>query len=1061
MVNYLEQLPGFRNIIFFTGIIFVTYFISFGGAIAADFNAVTDGHRHYDARISFNQGLSQSFTQPQKQQIAKMLKKIPGAVYAIDNTTGGMRSLSSHTGFLSGPKSGLKPSSAAKDFLKSNVALLGMKSQDLSSYKITDEVYSKVSGITHIYMRQTHQGLPVYNDQIQVNVSRNQRVISVNNAAVSNLASSVNAVKPTIDIATAVTKAAQQLSISLSNSPKILKQASGAQQISTVEKSGISLETIQGRLMWLPIRKGMLRLVWNFQVYTLDQQHAYDYTVDAESGKIWTRFDWIASDQYRVYAMPAESPNHTTPLPPGDGRKLVSNPANSNASPFKWHDTNGTTGAEFTSTRGNNVHAYADVNADNSPDAGSSPSGGSSLNFDFPINLNRPPSSYSDAAVTNLFYWNNIIHDVQYQYGFDEAAGNFQTNNYDKGGLGGDAVRAEARDGSGTNNANFLTPNDGSAPRMQMFLWDRTSPERDGDLDNGIIIHEYGHGISTRLVGGPSNVNCLTNRQQPGEGLSDWWSLAYTAKTGDSGSDPRGIGTYAFGQPVTGSGIRTQRYSTDPAVNTWTYESINGMRVPHGVGSVWAQAAWEVYWALVDHWGFDPNLYNAQGSAGNQRMMLYVNEGLKNTACNPTFTQVRDGIIDAAKVIHGGEDVCRIWTAFAAFGLGTDAVSGGSDSTSPTNGFAVPATCQTIDPTPPTTAVYDSSLKAPKCSSVGNSCTSENLLRGRDGKGAEPNQPNTISNSCGDGTSGDFHDDESIDRLGVSTLDGSNFAAGKPVRIDIKIWAWSSPSQDHLDLYYAADANNPNWIFIQSITPTESGEQTLSETYTLPQGKLQAVRANFRYQQSRSSCSSGNYDDHDDLIFAVNSDDEPDPNPDPEPGSTVFSDDFETDKGWRVNPFDTDTAIRGQWERGNPEATSSNGPKQLGTTVSGVNDLVTGRLAGTSVGSHDIDRGITSIQSPIINLPSTGNINLSFHYYFAYVNSSSDDLFRVKVVGNTTSTVFEKRASSDNVDGSWTPVSVSLNAFAGQAIRILIEAADLGRGSIVEAGIDDIKVIKN
>ena len=147
------------------------------------------------------------------------------------------------------------------------------------------------------------------------------------------------------------------------------------------------------------------------------------------------------------------------------------------------------------------------------------------------------------------------------------------------------------------------------------------------------------------------------------------------------------MGTYALGQPTSGLGIRTQRYSTDPAVNTWTYASINGMAVPHGVGSVWAQGAWEVYWKLVDKWGFDPNFYNAQGSAGNQRAMLYVVEGLKNTACNPTFTQIRDGIIAAAMSNHGGEDVCRMWEAFAAYGLGTNAVSGGANSTAPINGF--------------------------------------------------------------------------------------------------------------------------------------------------------------------------------------------------------------------------------------------------------------------------------------------------------------------------------------------------------------------------------------
>jgi hypothetical protein len=118
------------------------------------------------------------------------------------------------------------------------------------------------------------------------------------------------------------------------------------------------------------------------------------------------------------------------------------------------------------------------------------------------------------------------------------------------------------------------------------------------------------------------------------------------------------------------------------------------MAVPHGVGSVWAQGAWEVYWKLVDAHGFSTDLYNAAGDAGNQRAMLYVNEGLKNTACNPTFTQIRDGIIQAAADNHGGEDVCRMWEAFAAFGLGSNAVSGGANSLSPTNGFNVPASCQ-------------------------------------------------------------------------------------------------------------------------------------------------------------------------------------------------------------------------------------------------------------------------------------------------------------------------------------------------------------------------------
>ena len=169
--------------------------------------------------------------------------------------------------------------------------------------------------------------------------------------------------------------------------------------------------------------------------------------------------------------------------------------------------------------------------------------------------------------------------------------------------------------------------------------------------------------------------------------------LVYTAKPADTGPLGRGIGTYALGQPTTGAGIRTQRYSTDPAINTWTYASVSGMAIPHGVGSVWAQAAWDMYWALVDAHGFSSDLYAGTGTAGNQRAMLYVNEGLMNTSCSPAFTDVRDGIIQAATDNHGGADVCLLWSTFAAFGLGTDAVSGGNSGTSPTNGFSVPVSC--------------------------------------------------------------------------------------------------------------------------------------------------------------------------------------------------------------------------------------------------------------------------------------------------------------------------------------------------------------------------------
>lgn len=101
------------------------------------------------------------------------------------------------------------------------------------------------------------------------------------------------------------------------------------------------------------------------------------------------------------------------------------------------------------------------------------------------------------------------IHLAFNRYGFTEVAGNFQQYNFGRGGREGDAVIANAQDGSGFNNANFMTPPDGTNGRMRMYLWNTANPYRDGDFEAGIVIHEYSHGLSTRLTGGPLNSGCL------------------------------------------------------------------------------------------------------------------------------------------------------------------------------------------------------------------------------------------------------------------------------------------------------------------------------------------------------------------------------------------------------------------------------------------------------------------------------------------------------------------------------------------------------------------------
>jgi len=182
------------------------------------------------------------------------------------------------------------------------------------------------------------------------------------------------------------------------------------------------------------------------------------------------------------------------------------------------------------------------------------------------------------------------------------------------------------------------------------------------------------------------------------------------------------------------------------------------------------------------------------------------------------------------------------------------------------------------------------------------------------------------------------------------------------------------------------------------------------------------------------------------------------------PGTTVFLDTFETATGWTINPNGTDNATVGVWERGDPEATSSGGiPLQLGNAFSGTNDLVTGRLAGTSAGANDIDGGATSIRSPAIALPGTGTLTLSYAWYLAHLNNASSvDFFRVSIVhGGGTTVLLTQAGAPTNRAGAWATATANISAFAGQSVRILVEAADASGASLVEAGVDDVRITQS
>ncbi|MGB0514641.1 MAG: M36 family metallopeptidase, partial [Wenzhouxiangellaceae bacterium] len=219
---------------------------------------------------------------------------------------------------------------------------------------------------------------------------------------------------------------------------------------------------------------------------------------------------------------------------------------------------------------------------------------------------------------------------------------------------------------------------------------------RDSDLDTGVIAHEYGHGLSNRLTGGPSQASCLFGAQQAGEGWSDFLGLWVSAKADDVLDAPRGVGSYLIFQENTpGAGIRPAPYTRDMALNPLTYESVDdaGISVPHGVGTVFNSALWDMYLNLVETHGFDPDF--RRGTGGNNIALRLVIEGMKNQPCGPTFLDARDGILLADQTDYNGDNQCAIWDAFARRGMGVDASDGGNSQTlNVTNGFAVPAECE-------------------------------------------------------------------------------------------------------------------------------------------------------------------------------------------------------------------------------------------------------------------------------------------------------------------------------------------------------------------------------
>ncbi|HSN47898.1 MAG TPA: M36 family metallopeptidase, partial [Flavobacterium sp.] len=388
----------------------------------------------------------------------------------------------------------------------------GLTSKDVADWVVESEVTSETTKITNYYIVQRHQGIEIFNAQSNISM-KNGSVINIGNNFKKNVAQKVNATSPKMSALEAAASAYFLLGITNQNSFAIVETINDK---SFKLRDGIQEDLISAKLVYQPTKDDKLKLAWALQFYSPDGKHLWDVRIDAINGTMLEKQDLtiscnfghpehnnfpsihpfnlkknaaansaaklaeINAGSYRVIPFNYESPNHS-PF------QVIASPSNAVASPNGWHNTNSLTGTNpaliYTTTRGNNVNAQEDANGNNG--TGISPDGGPSLNFNFPYGgQTSQPTDYSSAATTNLFYMTNIMHDVWYQYGFNEASGNFQKDNYGRGGASsfiGDEVLADSQDGysqavATLNNANFSTPNDGSRPRMQMYLWNAGAP---------------------------------------------------------------------------------------------------------------------------------------------------------------------------------------------------------------------------------------------------------------------------------------------------------------------------------------------------------------------------------------------------------------------------------------------------------------------------------------------------------------------------------------------------------------------------------------------------------
>jgi hypothetical protein len=596
----------------------------------------------------------------------------------------------SYSGPLTGPSS-QPPRSIAEQFLRLEARSWGLDDEDIAGAYIAKEYPTAHNGVTHFIFRQQFGGLQVLNAVWKVNIDSDGRVINSG----GRLAKRPQGQAPSIESGSlAVRAAVREVNPGIDGSYLAGSRSSESNSLRFL-RGGFANE-LEGRPVWYENR-GTLRPAWLVTVPAADGIDRYITIVDAASQKLLgkdnlTRY-YQAQPPARGLVFERESPQPrqvqgvlSTGPRPYVQRTLQPFTADPVASPKGWVDG--------TATSGNNVIA------------GHNPLGQFQLtdpvpavapdrNFSFPLELGPDapnPTNFKDAATTNLFYWTNKAHDRFYALGFDEAAGNFQQDNFGRGGVGGDPLRAYSQFGVAApnaavlNNASYMASRgfeDGGWSSIQLYIAGSFQNRlfTDGSYDAEVITHEYTHGVVDRLL--QSSFSGLQSRAMH-EAWSDYFAFEFTLP---EGAPPDGV--YAGAEYMSqqwGNGSRTRPYSTNLDVNPLTYANyarVSGFGPEeHADGEIWFLALWDARANLIRQFG---------EREGRLRMATLVLDAIKLMPPQPTMVDARDALLLADRTGFRGESARELWVAFAKRGLGTTAFSASANANNVTASFDPPS----------------------------------------------------------------------------------------------------------------------------------------------------------------------------------------------------------------------------------------------------------------------------------------------------------------------------------------------------------------------------------